>query len=232
MSISMIVPVFNEEEILQQGILTYRRKLRKLFDDFEIIIVNDGSRDKTGEIANRLALKWKNVKVIHHPRNLGVGMAILSGYQKATKTWVFTNPIDEPFDVREIKKFKQLFNEVDIIVVARIDRSANPFFRKLTSIVNYYLIKFLFGTFIHDFQFVQFYKRKIINKIKVDSTDTFVPPELLIRASLVGYKIKEVKAKFHKRTKGKSKYYSLTRYLRTLEEMFNFWYKVNILKEV
>lgn len=231
MNISMIIPVYNEEEILKKGIYNYRFKLRKLFTDFEIIIVNDGSKDKTGEIADNLASKLKEVKVVHHQRNLGVGMAILNGYKKATKDWVFTNPIDEPFDILDIKKFKNLFSQVDVIVVARTDRSANPFFRKITSIINYFFIKLLFGTSIHDFQFIQFYKRKNIEKMKIDSTDTFVPPEILLRSLNKSFKISEVKAVFHKRYGGESKYYSLSRYIKTIKEMLKFWIKFKVMRK-
>lgn len=232
MYFSVIVPIYNEEELLEESIKKYLKDCKKISNQFEIIIVNDGSTDKSIDICNKLKSKFEEVRVLLHKKNLGVGKAIVNGFKQAKGDWMFVDPIDQPFKITDIKKFLPLFLDNDLIVVVRTDRSANSIFRKLTSIINYLLIKILFRIDIHDFQFVQFYKRTYIKNVNIISTDTFVPPELIIRAKLSGSKIAEVKTKFYKRTKGNSKYYSLSRYYRTIKEMLVFWYKLNIIKSI
>ncbi|MCD6583623.1 MAG: hypothetical protein J7K71_02935, partial [Candidatus Omnitrophica bacterium] len=103
--------------------------------------------------------------------------------------------------------------------------------RRVTSLVNYYLIKILFRVKVSDFQFVQIYKKKLLERIKVESSGTFVPPELIIRALSKGYRMKEYQTVFYPRTKGKSKCGKPKVISNTLYEMFKFWWKFKILKK-
>lgn len=229
--ISLVMPVFNEQELLEETIKIFSRDLSYLVERYQIIIVNDGSTDKTGQIADKLVKTSEHIEVIHNPKNLGSGRSLLIGFKKARYDLVLTNFVDRPFDLKELGDIFPLFDDgrVDFVVVTRQDRSANSFYRKITSLVNYWLIKVLFNVKVGDFQFVQIYKKVILNDINIDATRTFVPPELIIKALIRGYRMKEFRTKFYPRTKGKSKCGRPRVILKTLHDLLRFWLKWKIL---
>lgn len=228
-SISLVLPVYNEAEIIEETISIFVEQLSSLIKDFEVIIINDGSNDDTGNIITRLSLSDDRIKVVNNSRNIGSGASLWQGFMQATKDLVISNFADRPFNLTDLKQILPLFEiyDIDFIVVARKDRSAATFFRKLTSYTNFFLIRTLFKLSINDFQFVQIYKRPILKKIRVTSRGTFVPPELMIRLTSQGYIYKEVKSHFYKRPKGKSKCGNPKIILQTLKEMFIFWFFYN-----
>jgi len=118
------------------------------------------------------------------------------------------------------------------VVVCRQDRSANTAYRKLTSLVNYYCIRYLFNVGIHDFQFVQVYRRDLVRTIAVDADHTFVPPELMIRALTRGYRMAEYTTNFYPRTKGKAKCGHPAVILCALRDMLRFWLRLNFAGRV
>lgn len=226
-SLSLVVPAYNEEEVIGQTIKTYRDKLKKLAKKFEIIIVDDGSIDKTNSILRSLEKKYDEIKIINHHTNLGVGRALLDGFKKAKYEWVMHNSADEPFNLNDLTKLKDAFKISDVIVAVREDRSANSPFRKLTSLTSRAIVKVFFGTNIEDFHFIQIYKTSILKKIKIISNDTFMPAELLVNLSHRNYTIFQFRAKFHKRMAGHSKYDNPIRYLVYLRELIKFWWRLN-----
>lgn len=138
---------------------------------------------------------------------------------------MLTNCADRPFDLKDLKDILPLFKEVDFVVVTRNDRSANPPFRKLTSIINYFLIRLLFNVRVKDFQFVQIYKKSILDNIEIKSTGSFVPPEIIIKTLNKGYRMKEFETAFHRRPGGVAKYGHPRRLLNSIREIFSFWWE-------
>jgi glycosyltransferase involved in cell wall biosynthesis len=232
-SISLVVPVYNEEEIIEESIMIFLQSLSQICHDYEIIVVNDGSDDKTPDILNKLSLKFSQVKVFHNNENEGSGASLWRGFQEAKKELVISNFADRPFDVLDLENIINSvdINKIDFVVVVRKDRSANTLYRKVTSCANYWLIKLLFFINISDFQFVQIYKKEILQGIDIVSKETFVPPELMFKLIKKGYEYKEVRCAFHKRPKGQSKCGSFRKVFRSVVEIAKFWVDWNILKK-
>lgn len=232
-SISLAVPVFNEEEIIEETIDIFTDKLSAITDDFEIIIINDGSSDSTGDILNRISSRNQKIKVFHNEKNLGSGISLWLGFKEATKELVLSNFADRPFDLNDLKNILPLFdsNNIDFVIVVRKNRKANTLFRKLTSYVNFLLIRLLFNIKIDDFQFVQIYRSEIIKNLNLISSGTFLVPELIVRLFYLGYKHREVRCEFYKRPKGKSKCGRPSEYFRTIKEMIVFRFHYNSLKK-
>lgn len=230
--LSLVVPAYNEEEILAETIEIFLQDLSSVADKYEIIIINDGSTDTTAQIADELARRNESIKVIHNPKNLGSGKSLLIGFKSAKYGLVLTNFADRPFDLKELKNIFSFFDDenTDFVVVVRKDRSANSAYRKITSLINYWLIRMLFGVKVGDYQFVQIYKKVILDDIEVDATQTFVPPELIIKALSKGYRMKEYKSKFHSRVKGKSKCGNPGVISKTLYDMLKFWWHFDFKK--
>lgn len=221
--LSLVVPVLNEQEVIEETVQIYSNELSKIFEKYEIIIVDDGSTDNTPKILQSTRKKIPHIKILTHRTNSGVGKAILDGFKLAKGEWVMHNSADRPFDIRLLKSIIPLFENSDIIVINRKDRSANPLFRKLTSLTSYLLVRTFFGAPIKDFHFIQIYKRKIIQSVSVQSNDTFAPAELLVKLYKKGYKINHFSARFYKRTAGYSKYNNPIRYIWYLKDLTNLW---------
>lgn len=230
-SISLILPAYQEEETIANAIAVSENYLSKRTAAYEIIVVNDASRDRTGEIAEALAGNNRHIKVLHNVNNIGSGGSLFIGLKAAHSELLVTNFADLPFDINELGKIESILEGgADFIVVVRKDRSANTVYRKITSLVNYWLIRLLFWVKVSDFQFVQVYKRYVIDAIKAESKGTFIAPEIIIKAREKGFVCKEYKTDFHPRQSGKAKCGSPKIILQTIFEMLRFWLKWKILR--
>jgi glycosyltransferase involved in cell wall biosynthesis len=181
--------------------------------------VDDSSTDGSAAIAADWAERDPRVKLVRHRRNAGVGAAIATGLAHATKDWFAVNCADRPFDTRDIVRLRPLFETADLVVVSRTDRSANSPYRKLTSWVNYLLIRLLFRIPVGDCQFVQFYRTAWLKDARIISRSTLVPPELILRMVRQGARIAQAQLPFHARPGGVAKYGHPKHALRALAEM-------------
>jgi glycosyltransferase involved in cell wall biosynthesis len=206
-SISVILPAYNEEANVEDAVDRCLQALARFTDRPEVVVINDGSRDRTGELADALAQRNSAVKVIHNPINLGVGISLLIAMKAATGDLVIHNAMDYPFDLNDLERVLPLFPENDVVVIVRKDRSAHSPYRKLTSLVHYGLVRLLFRVPFRDMNFVQMYKREVLQQVLVrGKSPAFVTPELLIRARNAGYRIAQVEAVFHRRQRGQASY--------------------------
>ncbi len=224
-SVSLVIPAYNEEEIIIHTLKACELNLPKITDTYEIIVVDDASTDKTGELIDDYASTHPRIKCIHNIHNEGSGKSLYIGLKKARYEFIVTDFADLPFDLSELTCVLSLFDEpgVDFVVVSRKDRTANPVFRKITSWVNYWLIRTLFNVKVGDFQFVQIYKKRLIDDISVCSRGTFVPPEIIIKALKKGFKMREYSTRFYPRLAGKSKCGKISVITQTIVEMTKFW---------
>jgi glycosyltransferase involved in cell wall biosynthesis len=214
--------VYNEAEILDDTIGILLRDVASLPDvlrDVELIVVDDGSTDGSAAIAAQWAEREPRVKLVRHRWNAGVGAAIATGLAHATKDWFCVNCADRPFDTRDIARLRPLFETADLVVVSRTDRSANSPYRKLTSRVNYLLIRLLFRIPVADCQFVQFYRTAWLKDVEIISRGTLVPPELILRMVRKGARIAQARLPFHARPGGMAKCGHPKHAIRALEEM-------------
>jgi glycosyltransferase involved in cell wall biosynthesis len=222
--LSLVLPCYNEELIIEETVGRCLAALRSFTDGYEIVIVDDGSTDGSLEIADRIRHECTAVRVTRNPINLGVGTSLLIGMRAAIGDLVLHNGMDYPFDLNDLKFILPLFPEWDVVVVARTDRSAHSPYRRLTSWINYRLIRLLFRIKLDDLNFVQVYKREVCRTITVRAkSPAFVTPELLIRARDHGFKITEVRATFHPRKKGTPNYGKPRDILWALADMLSFW---------
>ena len=121
-AISVFFPCYNEQQNVGRTVENAREVLEKIGADFEIIIVNDGSSDKTGHIADEFVGQDNRIKVVHHRRNLGYGAALQSGFGAATKELVFYTDGDGQFDINEMPPLLPLMEQYDIVSCYRLNR--------------------------------------------------------------------------------------------------------------
>jgi glycosyltransferase involved in cell wall biosynthesis len=232
LSLSMVVPALNEEELVDEFFEKSVKDLSAVTDDWEIVFVDDGSTDRTLELANAWAARHpEQIKVVSLGRNLGNGANVEVGFQHATKEIVFNNTVDAFFNTEDLSWILPHLATYDSISGCRSDLSANNWYQKLLTLGNLTLIRTLFPLKLRAYQTVQFHRRSLLEQIRIEGRSSFVSPELLIKAHYLGYSIGEVEVTFHPRLKGTAKGGGVKHIARTFRDIFRFWFKWVVLKQ-
>jgi glycosyltransferase involved in cell wall biosynthesis len=189
---------------------------------FEIIIVEDGSPDRTGEVADQLAARHPEVRVIHHPVNRGYGAALKTGFQAARYDWVFYTDGDNQFDLQELKRFVDLTAYADMIVGFRVRKQYSAY-RQFTSFCYNQLLRLMFDVRDRDVDCAfKIYRRELFDRIGIESRDAFIDAEIAIKARFLDYSSIEVGVTHLPRLDGISTGARPSVIFRTLGEIFRY----------
>lgn len=219
-SISVFFPCYNEQDNIEHTAEQAIAVLKNLNADFEVVIVNDGSSDATGQIADEISRRDSRVKVVHHPTNLGYGAALQSGFKAATKELVFYTDGDGQFDISELPLLLPLMEQYDIVSCFRLNRKDN-LIRKLNGWAWTKLVCFLFNMKVRDIDCAfKLYKREIFDNIQMSSLGALISAEILARAARKGYSITQRGVHHHPRTAGTQTGAKLKVILRAFKELF------------
>lgn len=203
-SLSIFMPFYNEEANVERVVRAALDAGRRVSDDVEVIVVNDGSRDRTEEIAERLARECPGVRAVHNRPNRGYGGAVIRGLLESRKEWIFFTDGDGQFDMNEIPSLVQLLGGCDFAVGYRLKR-ADPWIRKLNAFCWGTLVRTLFGLRVRDIDCAfKLLPRRLIDQVgpKLASQGALISTELLARAQREGYRIAEVGVHHYPRTAG------------------------------
>ena len=223
--ISVVYAAYNEEENLRETIRRSMEALRPRFQRFEIVLVDDCSKDTTPAIADELAGQYPELVVLHNPENLGFTGSLLKAFQHVRYAWVVYNAVDYPFDLCDLDKMIPLLAEADIVVAARTGRPGYTPYRLILSHANIFLLHLFFNLRLHDYNFIQIFPASFLRRAQVMSRSAgFVPPELMIRAHDMGMRIAEVPITYHPRLKGKATAGNPRIVVRSLTELLRFWW--------
>jgi len=231
MNLSIIIPAYNEENNLEKIVKKTLLETKKSVKKFEIIIIDDGSKDNTYAVALQMVKKFNEIKVLQHPKNMGSGMAIRTGIIHAKNNLITYIPADGQFELSEIKKYIRAAQNADIVIGSRMERSDYSLFRLLSSWVFIKLVNFLFHSNYKDVNWVHMWKKKVFKNIQVKSKGVFLLEETLVRASKAGFKIVEIDSLYKPRLSGKAKGSHPLTILKTLFEMAGLWLEMNIFKK-
>jgi glycosyltransferase involved in cell wall biosynthesis len=188
-NISVFFPAYNEEENIPWVVEKACNYLDGIAENYEVIVVNDGSRDSTGEVAEKIAKENNHVRVINHPVNRGYGGAVRSGLKGAKYDLIFFTDGDGQFDITELSGFLDLMDKADVVAGYRINRK-DPFYRLLNARAYGMMINLLFGLNIKDIDCAfKLFKKSVIDEIDIEATGALASAELLIKIKRKGYKI-------------------------------------------
>jgi len=219
-SISVFFPCYNEQENVGRTVEKALEVMQKLNADFEVIIVDDGSSDGTGQIADEIAGRDGRVKVVHHEGNLGYGVALQSGFKAATKELVFYTDGDGQFDMNEMPPLLALMEQYDIVSCYRLNRQ-DSIIRKINGWCWTRLVCLMFGLKIRDIDCAfKLYKRHIFDKIELSSTGALIDAEILARAARMGCRITQKGVHHYPRTSGEQSGANIRVVLRAFKELF------------
>lgn len=225
-SLSIFFPCYNEEANVENMVRLAQRVLPEVADKWEIIPVNDGSKDKTGAIIDRLAQEDPNVRPVHHEKNKGYGGAVISGYNASKYENVFFTDGDLQFDLREITLLIEKLDEGDLILGYRKNRR-DPAMRKLNAFMWGTLVKFLFGFQVKDVDCAfKLMKRKVVDKVQLSAGGAMVSTELLARSNKAGFRFVEVGVTHFPRVAGTQTGANLKVILRAFKELFRLYGKI------
>jgi len=222
-SLSVFFPAYYDEKNIGKVVDAAVKVLDEMkLKDYEIIIIEDGSPDKTDEVADALALKYDKVRVIHHEKNMGYGATLKDGFLSAKLDYVFYTDGDNQFDLEELKKFVALLPFSDIVVGYRKHKQYS-LYRKFTSLCYNYLLKLVFDIHYWDIDCAfKLFKTDLFRKIKIDSVDAFIDAEIMLKANLLDYSVTEVGVMHLPRVDGISTGARPSVIVRTIKEVFTY----------
>jgi undecaprenyl-phosphate 4-deoxy-4-formamido-L-arabinose transferase len=224
LSVSCTVFAYNEEATLEEAVTDVRAALVDLGRDFEVLVVDDGSTDRTAEISAALEARWpSDVRVIRHGRNLGPGSAILTGIRNSRKDIICFHAADQQLDFREVSGFIPLLDDHDIVIGSRSGRPGYTRLRMLSSRVYIALAHRLFGLDGYDdFNFLYLYRRSLFDGMPIGSDGIFLCTEIFVRALRRGARVARVTAECLPRKAGVSRAYRPRVIGKTVYEMLRF----------
>jgi len=228
--ISVFFPAYNLETKIEKTVKNAFSMVPKLAERYEIIVINDGSKDKTGEVLKRLKSKYKNLRIITHKVNKGYGAALKSGFYGSKYSWIAFTDADGQFDISELTKLIgiQKKTKADLVVGYYLKRAVS-FYRKLNTWVWQLIVRILFGLKVKDVDCgFKLISKKVIDTIpKLESErGAFISSEFLIKAQKSGFKIVEVGVYHYPRTDGRGTGAALNVIIKSFIDLFRLWKKL------
>ena len=220
LNLSVFFPCHNEQGNIERLVHKALEVLPTVSDDFEIIIVDDGSTDDTPAIADRLAAENPRVRVVHHPSNRGYGGALQSGFRAATKDWVFYTDGDGQFDLGELPEIAALSQTADVVSCYRLDRKDSAL-RKLNAWAWGLLVRMMFDLPLRDIDCAfKLYRREVFDGMPMRSTGALIDTEILARIRRRGYHIVQRGVRHYPRIAGQQSGANLSVIFRAFKELF------------
>jgi glycosyltransferase involved in cell wall biosynthesis len=226
-SISVFFPAYNDGGTIPSMVLTALMTLRTLTDDYEVIVVNDGSADYTAEVLTELAQRYPELRVIHHERNQGYGGALRTGFGSATKDLIFYTDGDAQYDPREMTRLCQVWSdEVDFVNGYKISRS-DPLHRIIIGRLYHWTVKLAFGLRLRDVDCdFRLMRRSIFDTVALESDSGVICVELMKKVQDAGFRIAEVPVHHYHRAYGKSQFFNFSRIWRTGRQLWSLWWEL------
>lgn len=222
--LSVFFPAYNEEQNISSTVQKAEKVLDKLFQNYEILIVDDGSKDRTSEISKNLGNRNKKIKLIQHKENKGYGAALISGLYSSKYQWIVFTDADGQFDFSELPRLleKQQATNADLVIGQYINRKVS-FMRKINTIIWQILIHLIFGLKVKDIDCgFKLISKRVLDKIpRLESQrGAFISTEFLVKAKLAGFKIVEIPVYHYPRKQGKATGADLKVIINSFKDLF------------
>lgn len=221
-----MLPAYNEEDNIEKAVKAVVTAAEGIdLADYEVIVVNDGSADRTAEILERLKAENPHVRPIHHPKNLGYADALRTGFTSAKMPYVFYTDSDLQFDVREVKNLLPAIEDYDIVCGFRIYRY-DPFTRLFLAWAYNLLARTIFKLRVRDIDCAfKLFRREVFDVIQIKSKKFFVDTEVLAKARHHGFKMTEIGVRHYPRVGGRSTVRA-SHVFSTLRELAKIWLEI------
>jgi glycosyltransferase involved in cell wall biosynthesis len=225
-SVSLVIPMYNEELNIEHAVAAAVESLTKYSDDYEIVIVDDASTDDSPAIVARLARENPRIRVITHEKNRKLGATLRTGFAATTKDLVFYMDADIPFDPdvlgRAIRALQ--VTGADMIAAYRHDRTMEGAKRAVYTLLYNWLIGVLFGWPHRDINFsFKLMKRKVLEAIELKSEGSLIDAELVVKAKNHGFAIQQMGIDYFPRIRGTSNLASAGVIVKIIKELVKLY---------
>jgi glycosyltransferase involved in cell wall biosynthesis len=217
--LSVFLPCHNEEGNVERVVSALESELSKISVQHEIVVVDDGSRDRTGQIADQLAAANPNIKVVHHPVNRGYGAAVISGIRACTQPWAVLCDGDGQFEASDIGRLAAKVPDYDVVVGRRTHR-ADPLMRRINGKAWTLLMRLLLGIRINDIDCgLKIFRRDLLEGLDLQAKGAMISAELMAQLAGRGANICEVDVRHLPRLAGEQSGASMKVILRAFKEL-------------
>jgi len=230
--LTVFFPAYNDSGTIASLVIAARQTAASLTPDFEVIVVNDGSRDATAQILDELARTYPEVRVVHHSTNRGYGAALRSGFAAATRDLVFYTDGDAQYDPSEMALlWRALRSDVDLVNGYKISRS-DPLHRIVIGRIYHHTVKRLFGLRIRDVDCdFRLLRRSIFDRVSLETSSGVICLEMMKKIQDAGFRVAEVPVHHYHRVYGKSQFFNFRRLFRTGRDLMLLWYALVVRRE-
>ena len=231
-SISAFFPAYNDWATIASQVLLVSRTLRELCDDWEVIVVNDGSADHTGAVLKELTELAPNVRVVTHPKNRGYGGALRSGFEAATKDWIFYTDGDAQYDVTELRLLWEARQGADMVNGYKISRS-DPLHRIVVGRLYHRLVRLAFWLQSRDvdcdFRLV---RRSVFDRIRLTRDSGLICVELVTKVEKSGFAVRYIPVHHYHRLHGRSQFFNLKRVGQVALGLGRLWWELIVERRI
>jgi glycosyltransferase involved in cell wall biosynthesis len=239
----MLAWAYNEEALVGGFLERALSALAGSVSDYELILVDDGSTDRTNEIAQAHVKRNPHLRVITNERNLNIGASFKRALASAQKEFVFWQTVDWSYDLTHLRVFLELLKHFDVVVgvrpvpirllsyipvirsIYRVRTRSDNFRKAIVSLGNYYLVRILYRMDFHDFQNIQFYPTTLLQGLKLEGESSFLAPEMMAKTLARGYQFLEVPIPFIRRSAGEAKGTHIRSIVRSLRDVWGNWFR-------
>ncbi len=231
-SISACFPAYNDAGTIPTMIIRALQTLPEVADDYEVVVINDGSTDDTGRVLDELARHYPRLRVIHRAAPSGYGGVLRGLFAEARLDWIFYTDGDAQYDARELALLaRAVTDDVDVAQGYKIKRH-DPFHRILIGLAYQYFVKFLFGLTIRDVDCdFRLMRRSIFDRVQLESTTGTITFEMVKKIQDAGYRFIEVPVSHWYRQYGESQFFNFPRVARTLLALMGWWWRLVVKRE-
>jgi glycosyltransferase involved in cell wall biosynthesis len=231
-SISAVFPAYNDGGTIPSMVLTALLTMRQYSDEYEVVVVNDGSSDYTAEVLEELASRCPELRVITHAQNMGYGATLRDGFDHATKEWVFYTDGDAQYDPRELSKLvEKLEPGIDVVNGWKIARG-DSLFRVVIGRAYHTFVKLAFGFKLRDVDCdFRLIRRSLFDEVELESESGTICLEMVKKFQDKGYAFAEVPVTHYPRPYGSSQFMNWRRLVRTFRKLAELWWKLVVRKE-
>ncbi|MBN1440854.1 MAG: glycosyltransferase family 2 protein [Anaerolineales bacterium] len=228
--ISAVLPAMNDGGTIASMVLAARAALRRTASDYEIIVVDNGSRDYSGAVLAELASLLPELRVLSHEESLGYGGALRAGFSAASKEWIFYTDSDAQYDPLELGRLAEAAEGVDAVNGYKIARQ-DPWYRTLLGRTYHHTARLLFGFRLRDVDCdFRLFRRALLAAVPLESTTGTIGLELVKRFQDAGYRFAEVPVSHYYRRFGDSQFFRPARLWRTAKAFAALWVRLVLRK--
>lgn len=226
-SLTAFFPAYNDQHTIEGIVRTAAAEMRKVTDDFEVLVVNDGSKDQTGAILDRLSSEVPFLRVIHHAQNLGYGAALISGFTNARKDLIFYTDGDGQYDVREMHNLLvHLKPNIDLVNGFKVKR-ADAWYRIWIGAAYLRTMRWAFRLQIRDVDCdFRLFRRHIFETISLESRSGVICVEMAKKFERAGFRMAEVPVSHYPRLHGRSEFFRVRHLAYTFRGLMYIWWNL------